>query len=226
MGFSSVEGENCAVKGQSDNGFPGPTSVAGGSAHTPSPPRTHPSPVPQNRRLIQNSGTIDDSLWEVMEANPAKTADAMRSANGVPCTTSVAQGIPVAANQMRPFHVAPVDNPMAEGMMPPNAIFMNPAGLPLRKTCFGDTPAPFICPHCSKPGLSRVKPRISLAAFVGCMIPVFVGFCFLLPGCSCLWHKVHYCDMCGGKVYEVKKSDPCLVMDPANWTVQSYAIPA
>lgn len=47
---------------------------------------------------------------------------------------------------------------------------------------------------------SRSKP--SLAAVIGCMIPMMLGFCFLCPSMDCLWHKYHYCPRCGEKVPE------------------------
>ena len=44
----------------------------------------------------------------------------------------------------------------------------------------------------------RSKP--SLAAVVGCMMPLMLGFCFLCPSMDCLWHKYHYCPKCKEKV--------------------------
>lgn len=44
----------------------------------------------------------------------------------------------------------------------------------------------------------RSKP--SLAAFVGCLMPMMLGFCFLCPSMDCLWHKYHYCPECHEKV--------------------------
>lgn len=44
----------------------------------------------------------------------------------------------------------------------------------------------------------RSKP--SLAAFVACTMPLFMGICFLCPGMDCLWHKYHYCPSCGQQV--------------------------
>lgn len=48
-------------------------------------------------------------------------------------------------------------NPYQAGMIPPNAIYGPPNGIPLRETFFADTPAPFECPHCGKSGVTRVK---------------------------------------------------------------------
>lgn len=99
----------------------------------------------------------------------------------------------------------------------------------------------------------RSKP--SLAAVVGCMMPMMLGICFLCPSMDCLWHKYHYCPSCGEKVcsflfmmytlqlkYQLsflcnlfanllqvadfEKSDPCLVMDPPQWVQESFALPA
>nr|DAD34131.1 TPA_asm: hypothetical protein HUJ06_004771 [Nelumbo nucifera] len=44
----------------------------------------------------------------------------------------------------------------------------------------------------------RSKP--SLAAVIGCMMPMMLGVCFLCPSMDCLWHKYHYCPSCKEKV--------------------------
>ncbi|CAM6094924.1 unnamed protein product [Calypogeia fissa] len=116
-------------------------------------------------------------------------------------------------------------NPYQAGMVPPNAIYGPPNGIPLRETFFADTPAPFECPHCGKSGVTQVKSSPSLAACVACMVSI-VGVCFLCKGCDCLWHKEHYCPNCGEKVADFKKSDPCMVMDPPQWQQMSFALPA
>jgi len=49
-------------------------------------------------------------------------------------------------------------NPYSAGMRPPNAIYgPPPPGMGLQETFFADTPAPFECSHCGKPGLTNVK---------------------------------------------------------------------
>jgi lipopolysaccharide-induced tumor necrosis factor-alpha factor len=116
-------------------------------------------------------------------------------------------------------------NAYSAGMVPRNAIYGPPNGIPLRETFFADTPAPFECSHCGKSGVTRVDSRPSLAAGVACMMTL-VGVCFLFKGCDCLWHKEHYCQNCGEKVAEFKKSDPCLLMDPPQWQQQSFALPS
>lgn len=115
-------------------------------------------------------------------------------------------------------------NPYQAGMIPPNAIFGDPKGVPIHQTIFRDTPAPFDCVFCSNSGLTLVRSKPSLAAFVGCMTTMMVGFCFLLPSMDWLWHKYHYCPNCGEKVGEFEKSDPCLVADPPNWVQPSFAL--
>ncbi|WOH11603.1 hypothetical protein DCAR_0831093 [Daucus carota subsp. sativus] len=109
---------------------------------------------------------------------------------------------------------------------PPNAIFGDPKGIPIHQTIFRDTPAPFQCPHCSNSALTDIRSKPSLAAAVACMMPFMLGVCFLCPSMDCLWHKYHYCPSCNQKVAEFQKTDPCIVMDPPNWTETSYALPA
>lgn len=117
------------------------------------------------------------------------------------------------------------ENPYQRGMIPPDAVYSAPNGIPLRETVYRDTPAPFECPHCGRPGVTSVKSKPSLAACVACMVSL-VGVCFICPGFDCLWHKQHYCPNCGQKVAEFSKSDPCAVMDATQWQQPSFAIPA
>ncbi|KAK7272792.1 hypothetical protein RIF29_13832 [Crotalaria pallida] len=112
------------------------------------------------------------------------------------------------------------------GAIPPNAVVGDPKvmGVPIQQTIYRDTPAPFNCPFCSNTGLSTVKSKPSLAAFVGCLMPMMLGVCFLCPSMDCLWHKYHYCPNCNQKVADFEKSDPCAVMDPPHWKQQSFAL--
>lgn len=48
-------------------------------------------------------------------------------------------------------------NPYQSGMVPPNAIYGDPKGIPLQQTMFRDTPAPFSCVYCGSSGLSTVR---------------------------------------------------------------------
>lgn len=48
-------------------------------------------------------------------------------------------------------------NPYQAGMVPPNAIYGDPKGIPLQQTMFHDTPAPFSCVYCGSSGLSTVR---------------------------------------------------------------------
>ncbi|KAK2636871.1 hypothetical protein Ddye_031663 [Dipteronia dyeriana] len=123
-----------------------------------------------------------------------------------------------------PFYV--VQNPYQAGMIPPNAIFNDPMGAPIQETIYRDTPAPFNCPYCGNTGLTNVSSKPSLAAVIGCMMPMCLGFCFLCPSMDCLWHKYHHCPACKEKVAGFEKSDPCLVVDPPNWKESSYALRA
>ncbi|KAK4486046.1 hypothetical protein RD792_008709 [Penstemon davidsonii] len=117
-------------------------------------------------------------------------------------------------------------NPYQAGAIPPNAVVGDPKGIPLQQTIYRDTPAPFSCLHCGGSGLTTVKSKPSLAAFVGCMMPLMLGICFLCPSMDCLWHKYHYCPSCNQKVADFEKSDPCIVMDPPQWLQRSFALPA
>ncbi|KAK1319357.1 hypothetical protein QJS10_CPB04g00147 [Acorus calamus] len=117
-------------------------------------------------------------------------------------------------------------NPYQAGMIPPDAIFQDPKGVPLRQTFFRDSPAPFSCVYCGSSGLTNIKSKPSLAAVVGCMMPFMLGVCFLCPSMDCLWHKHHYCPHCGQKVADFRKSDLCIVVDPPQWYERSFALPA
>ncbi|KAK9698108.1 hypothetical protein RND81_08G083100 [Saponaria officinalis] len=132
----------------------------------------------------------------------------------------VVVGIPYENRQY--YYVAP--NPHQNGAVPPNAIFDDPKGVPITQTIFRDTPAPFTCAFCSHSSLTSLRSKVSVAAFVGCMMPMMLGFCFLCPSMDCLWHKYHYCPSCGEKVGEFQKSDMCAVMDPPNWEQKSFAL--
>ncbi|KAG1331584.1 GSH-induced LITAF domain protein [Cocos nucifera] len=139
------------------------------------------------------------------------------------------QGVPYGYAEAQPqqaqvFYVG--QNPYQAGMIPPNAIYGDPMGIPLQQTMFRDTPAPFQCVYCGLSGLTTVKSKPSLAAVVACMMPFMLGVCFLCPSMDCLWHKYHYCPSCGQKVAEYEKSDPCLVVDAPRWREKSFAVPA
>ncbi|GAB2289831.1 hypothetical protein Dimus_024135 [Dionaea muscipula] len=144
-----------------------------------------------------------------------------------------ALGVPYAAGY--PLQTQPLPlpqqyyvtvNPYQAGMIPPRAIFEDPKGVPIQQTIYRDTPAPFNCFLCGNSGLTTVRSKPSLAAVVGCMMPMMLGVCFLCPSMDCLWHKYHYCPSCGEKVADFEKSDPCLVMDPPQWEQRSFALPA
>ncbi|KAL5096144.1 hypothetical protein RYX36_000471 [Vicia faba] len=98
--------------------------------------------------------------------------------------------------------------------VPANALIGDPKGIPIQETIYRDTPAPFNCPHCGHTDLTTVRSKISLAAFVGCLMPMMVGVCFLCPSMDCLWHKYHYCPDCQLKVLVILMmtclSLPCL----------------
>ncbi|XP_068667101.1 GSH-induced LITAF domain protein-like [Aristolochia californica] len=117
-------------------------------------------------------------------------------------------------------------NPYQAGMIPPNVVFGDPRGIPLRQTMYKDTPAPFQCIYCGNSGVTTVKSKPSLAALVGCLMPFGMGVCFLCPCTDCLWHKYHHCPSCGQKVAEFEKHDACIIVDPPQWTEHSFAVPA
>ncbi|URE30650.1 LITAF-like zinc ribbon domain [Musa troglodytarum] len=131
---------------------------------------------------------------------------------------------PPPPQQQQMYYVG--QNPYQAGMIPPNAVFGDPKGIPLQQTMFRDTPAPFQCVYCGSSGITTVRSKPSLAAVVGCMMPFMLGVCFLCPSMDCLWHKYHYCPSCGQKVADFKKSDPCLVVDMPRWHEESFAVPA
>ncbi|XP_052184325.1 GSH-induced LITAF domain protein-like [Diospyros lotus] len=117
------------------------------------------------------------------------------------------------------------ENPYQAGLIPTHAVFDDPKAIPIQQTIYRDTPAPFNCVFCGNSGLTTVRSKPSLAALVGCMMPMMLGVCFLYPSMDCLWHKYHYCPSCKEKVFDFEKSDPCAVMDLSHWTQPSFALP-
>lgn len=126
-------------------------------------------------------------------------------------------------HQQHYYYIGP--NPYQAGAIPPNAIVGDPKGIPIQQTIYRDTPAPFNCTLCGNSGLTTIRSKPSLAAAVGCMMPMMLGFCFLCPSMDCLWHKYHYCPSCNEKVADFEKSDPCAVVDVPHWTQPSFALP-
>ncbi|XP_047259036.1 uncharacterized protein LOC107876225 isoform X2 [Capsicum annuum] len=49
------------------------------------------------------------------------------------------------------------ENPYQAGMVPPNAIYGDPKGIPIQQTIYRDTPAPFNCLHCGTTGLTNIN---------------------------------------------------------------------
>ncbi|XP_037480360.1 GSH-induced LITAF domain protein-like [Triticum dicoccoides] len=152
---------------------------------------------------------------------PAATMATAKAAGEEP-----ALGIPYNPAQAQGSYYYPPD-PYAAGRVPPNAIYAGaPKGVPLQHTMFRDTPAPFHCQSCGDAAVTSVRSKPSVASVVACMMPFFLGVCFLCPSMDCLWHKQHYCPSCGEMVAEFKKDDPCIVIDPTSWTEPSFAVPA
>lgn len=56
----------------------------------------------------------------------------------------------------------PNQNPYQNGIIPPDAVYGDPKGVPLRQTIFRDTPAPIICAYCASSGLSNVRYHYSI----------------------------------------------------------------
>ncbi|KAL5724451.1 hypothetical protein ACHQM5_007715 [Ranunculus cassubicifolius] len=134
------------------------------------------------------------------------------------------QANPMSRNQYHEY--PPGQHPAYQaGMIPPNAIYDHPRGVPLQQTIYRDTPAPFSCVYCGSSGVTTVKSKPSLAAAVGCIMPFGLGCCFLCPSMDCLWHKYHYCPSCNEKVADFEKTDACLVIDPPQWSETSFAVP-
>ena len=94
-----------------------------------------------------------------------KEAEVPKSAMGV----EPAYGVPVGYQQMvapppqQYYYVAPhphphpYQHPHQAGMIPPNAIYDDPKGIPLQETMYRDTPAPFNCIFCGSSGLTVVR---------------------------------------------------------------------
>ncbi|EYU37368.1 hypothetical protein ABFS82_11G077400 [Erythranthe guttata] len=151
-----------------------------------------------------------------------KTTKNEEPAIGIPYNSAYHASAP--QQQQQQYYVG--QNPYQSGAIPPNAVVGHPKGIPLLQTIYRDTPAPFNCLHCGGSGITTVKSKPSLAAFVGCMMPMMLGVCFLCPSMDCLWHKYHYCPSCNEKVADFEKTDACAVMDPPYWVQQSFALPA
>lgn len=69
-------------------------------------------------------------------------------------------GIPYSATmpQQQHHHYYYVgNNPYQAGMIPPNAVFGDPKGIPIQQTMYKDTPAPFNCVYCGSSGLTTVR---------------------------------------------------------------------
>ncbi|KAF7124956.1 hypothetical protein RHSIM_Rhsim12G0021000 [Rhododendron simsii] len=157
----------------------------------------------------------------------AKTDD--EPAIGIPYNATYQAAMP----QQHHHHYYIGNNPYQAGMIPPKTLrrtmlssAIDEATSEWRRPMTQDTPAPFDCVHCGSSGLTTVRSKPSLAAVVGCMMPMMLGVCFLCPSMDCLWHKYHYCPSCKEKVADFEKSDPCIVMDPPHWTEPSFALPA
>lgn len=48
-------------------------------------------------------------------------------------------------------------SPYQAGMIPPNAVYGDPKGIPIQQTMYRDTPAPFNCVYCGSSGLTTVR---------------------------------------------------------------------
>ncbi|KAL8201372.1 hypothetical protein R6Q57_012711 [Mikania cordata] len=134
------------------------------------------------------------------------------------------QHSPIYSYPLSQYHIG--NNPYQSRQIPPNAIVGDPKGIPLHQTIYRDTPAPINCVFCGSSGLTTVRSKPSMAAFVGCMMTFMIGVCFLCPSMDCLWHKSHYCPYCNEKLAEFEKNDVCAVMDPPSWREPSFALPA
>ncbi|WRX14968.1 hypothetical protein QQP08_007455 [Theobroma cacao] len=110
-------------------------------------------------------------------------------------------------------------NPYQAGMVPPNAIYADPKGIPIQQTMYRDTPAPFNCPFCGNSGLTVVRylPLTPFLAFYSLPIPTIR---FLKLGNFVL------IDMRILSVASFEKSDPCAVVDVPQWKQESFAVPA
>lgn len=64
-------------------------------------------------------------------------------------------GMPVQQGPPQFYYVR--ENPHQAGMVPSNAIYGDPKGIPLQQTMYRDTPAPFSCVYCGSSGLTTVR---------------------------------------------------------------------
>ena len=62
---------------------------------------------------------------------------------------------PQTIHQQQGYYVG--QNPYQAGMIPPNAVYGDPKGIPLQQTMYRDTPAPFNCLYCGSSGLTTVR---------------------------------------------------------------------
>lgn len=62
---------------------------------------------------------------------------------------------PMQQQQQQVYYVG--QNPYQNGMIPPNAIYGDPKGIPLQQTMYRDTPAPFNCVFCGNSGITNIK---------------------------------------------------------------------
>lgn len=73
---------------------------------------------------------------------------------GIPYNPAAHQA-PMPQQFQQQYYVG--ENPYQAGMVPPNAIYGDPKGIPIQQTIYRDTPAPFNCLHCGNTGLTQVK---------------------------------------------------------------------
>lgn len=74
---------------------------------------------------------------------------------GIPYNPSAPYQAPMPQQFQQQYYVG--QNPYQAGMVPPNAIYGDPKGIPIQQTIYRDTPAPFNCLHCGNTGLTQVK---------------------------------------------------------------------
>lgn len=97
---------------------------------------------------------------------------------GIPYNGNYQGPVPLHQHQNQGYYVR--ENPYQSGLIPPNAVFDDPKGIPLQQTIFRDTPAPFNCVYCGSSGITNVKYDFPLpfSPTLGFIFYILCNICF------------------------------------------------
>ncbi|PRQ37645.1 hypothetical protein RchiOBHm_Chr4g0404941 [Rosa chinensis] len=98
-------------------------------------------------------------------------------------------------------------------------VYGDPRGVLLQHTICRDSPAPFNCLYCG-------DTRLTDGLILGLKIFDVIDGWDLIFDAICGLKKIISKPSLASVVAEFEKSDPCIVMDPPNWTEASFAGPA